>query len=176
MKVFGVAAPAVGLAGTGVCRALVCGALVAVLASPAGASTSVAIVGEGISSDGRCLAVDGTSTAGRSRWLTGYWPQVTLPVPACSDTDPHFDPVITCVTVEATDPSAPDAAVVAYLSATGPERTNYALKIVDRVLGPDEFGLQALPRAPVEGAARCGAGDVATVEVVHGGFAISRVE
>lgn len=138
---------------------------------PARAGTEIVIAGEAITSSGGCLALEGISSGatGRSRWASGYWERISTPPPLCSDTDPHFDPAITCVqAVTVGTPGSPGNATIAYIAATGPSRSSYLFKIVDRPDGVDEIGVLA---API-GSGPCGAGAVVSSPVAMGGFVI----
>lgn len=130
------------------------------------------ITGSAVTGSGACLTLVGfaSDTANRSRWAGGYWEHVTTPGPVCSDTDPHFDPVVTCVrTTTIGERGSADSATVASITATGPGRTVWYFRIVDRPMGIDGFGA-ATGIAP---AGPCGADAVATSPVVWGGFVIT---
>lgn len=134
--------------------------------------TEIVITGDAVSATGSCLLLAGYSSGatGRSRWAGGYWERITTPAPACSDTDPHFDPVVTCVEVATVgEPGSPGFASVASIAATGPARSTWYFKIVDRPLGVDEFGAAT----GAASAGPCGAGAVGTSPIASGGFVIA---
>lgn len=145
-------------------------AMLAVVSIPAHAA-EIAVAGEALTGDGQCLAINGATsdTTGRSRWLAGYWSQVTT-APVCSEEDPHFDPVIVCIKAEVSGTvGASDQVTTISIGATGPSRSSYLIKIVDRPQGTDAFGvLQALPTT-----GPCGASAVTTTPVSFGGFIVA---
>lgn len=141
--------------------------------TPSNAASDLVIAGEAVDSGGRCLTIVGgdSGTANRRRWATGYWPALSTP-PVCSDTDPHFDPAITCVAVRNSGGAIrSDREVTAFISATGPGGDNYLIKIVDRPQGTDGF---AVVKSPPQ-AGPCGAGSLEDSPVTSGGFTISGV-
>lgn len=135
------------------------------------ASAEVVVAGSAVTTSGACLTLAGTlsTTANRSRWVGGYWERVTTPGPVCSDTDPHFDPVVTCAEAATIgQPGSVDHATVLSIQATGPARSIWHFKIVDRPLGADEFGAGT----GLASIGPCGAGAVTTTPVTSGGFMV----
>lgn len=154
-------------------RLMLPAAVIASLFAPSAghAATEIVVAGSAVTASGACLTLAGMSstTANRARWLGGYWERVTTPGPVCSDTDPHFDPVITCVDAATLgQPGSADHATVLSITATGPARSIWYFKIVDRPLGTDAIGARS-GGVPI---GSCGAGEVITSPVTSGGFSI----
>lgn len=152
---------------------LAAGLATASLAVPAtgSASTEIVLAGSAVTAAGSCLTLAGLSSAatGRTRWAGGYWERITTPGPICSDTDPHFDPVISCINVVTIgEPGSPERRTIASIAATDPGRNLWRFVIIDRPAGTDEFG--ALKSAT--GSGPCGTDAVITQPVTAGGFTI----
>ncbi|MFP5225919.1 MAG: hypothetical protein ACLGH3_10290 [Actinomycetota bacterium] len=126
------------------------------------------IAGQGVTASSSCLTLTGvkSDTGSRSRWVTGYWEKTSTP-PVCSDTDPHFDPVIECLEMQ---PNAmPESeGQTAFIKASGPGKTTYLIKVIDRRGGVDEFGV--VPAVDLEEEGPCGAAGVPTSPLVSGDF------